>query len=131
MKTIHQYYQSPRNISLERSAGYSEYQEYDPVEVQDIDFNVSIKESAESPVSRMMLNDLIKEMWAAGQITAEQMLTYSYYPGAEGLLQSMRSAREQAEQGGELQGIPPEQIQQTTAGADAATVSQIQQILKL
>lgn len=129
MKTIHQYYQSPRNISLERSAGYSEYQEYEPVEVQDIDFNVSIKESAESPVSRMMLNDLIKEMWAAGQITAEQMLTYSYYPGGEGLLQSMRSAREQAEQEGKLQGIPPEQMQQVTDRADAATVSQIQQVL--
>lgn len=130
MKTIHQYYQSPRNISLEHSSGYSEYQEYEPIEVQDIDFNVSIKESAESPVSRMMLNDLIKEMWMAGQISAEQMLTYSYYPGAEGLLQSMRSAQEQAEQGGNLQRLDPNQIQQATAGANADTVAQIQQALK-
>lgn len=130
MKTIHQYYQSPRNISLNHSSGYAEYSEYDPVQVKDIDFNVSIKESAESPVYRMVLNDLIKEMWASGQITAEQMLTYSYLPGAEALLQSMRFAREQAEQGGQIQGIPSEQINQVTAGADAATVSQIQQILR-
>lgn len=129
MKTIHQYYTSPRNISVEHSSGYSQYGTYEPSEVRDIDFKVSIKESAESPVARMMLNDLVMELWKAGQINAEQLLSYSYYPGSEGLLQALRSAREAAEQGEGLQQIPQDQIQGATANANPQTVQQIQRAL--
>lgn len=130
MKTMHQYYTSPRNISLEHSAGYAEYEEYDPKEVQDIDFKVSIKESAESPVSRMMNNELFKEMWAAGQLSAEQLLTFGYFPGSEGLLQSLQASREQMEQGGTPGQIPQGEIDGATAGADPAAVAQLQQALR-
>lgn len=126
MKTIHQYYTSPRNISLEHSAGYAEFQEYDPKLVQDIDFTVAIKESAESPVNRMMNNDLFKLMWQQGQLSAEQLLTYGYFPGTEGLLQALRSAGEQVEQNGQLQQIPQEQVQQATAGANPQILQQLQ-----
>lgn len=129
MKTIHQYYTSPRNISLEHSAGYAEYQEYDPKEVQDIDFKVSIKESAESPVNRMMNNELFKLMWEAGQLSAEQLLTYGYFPGTEGLLQSLKSAREQAEETGELQSIPQEQVDKVGESADPEALQMLQRAL--
>lgn len=129
METIHQYYTSGRNISLERSSGYAEYEEYMPEEVQDIRFSVSIKESAESPVARMMLNDLIKEMWAAGAITAEQMLANSYYPGSEALLQSMRANREAVENGEAPSQIPQEQMQQVAQQSDIAKVQMLQQAL--
>lgn len=129
MKTIHQYYVSPRNISLEHSSGYSQYDEYDPKEVQDIDFTVSIKESAESPVNRMMNNELFKLMWQQGQLSAEQLLTFGYFPGTEGLLQSLRAANEQAQENGQLQQIPQEQVQQATAGADPNVIQQVQQAL--
>ena len=122
MKTIHQYYQSPRNISMERSAGYANYAEYDPKEVQDIDFKVSIKESAESPVARMMLNDLVKEIWTAGQITAEQMLSLSYYPGSDQLLQALRANSAAAQNGGGVQGIPEALMAGAAAQADQQAV---------
>lgn len=122
MKTIHQYYQSPRNISMERSAGYANYAEYDPKEVQDIDFKVSIKESAESPVARMMLNDLVKEIWQAGQITAEQMLSLSYYPGSDQLLQALRANSAAAQNGGGVQGIPEALMAGATAQANQQAV---------
>lgn len=128
MKTIHQYYQSPRNISQEKSSGYNEYAEYDPKEVQDIDFKVSIKESAESPVARMMINDLLKELWAAGQINAEQLLSFSYYPGAEEILQSLRSSKESTESG-EMQGIPQEVMQKATSQANPNIVQSVQKAL--
>lgn len=129
MKVIHQYYQSPRNISMERSSGYATYSEYDPKAVQDIDFKVSIKESAESPVSRMMMNDLVKELWTAGAITAEQMLSLSYYPGSDQILQSLKSAKESMEQGASLQGIPPEQMAAVSGQADQQAVDQTRQAL--
>lgn len=129
MKTIHQYYQSPRNISMERSSGYATYSEYDPKEVQDIDFKVSIKESAESPVARMMLNDMVKELWMAGAISAEQMLSLSYYPGSEQILQSIQSNKQAVEQGNEVQGIPMEQMSAINGQVDQNAVDKTRQAL--
>lgn len=128
MKTIHQYYQSPRDISLKHSSGYAQYSEYDPKEVQDIDFSVAIKESVESPVSRMMVNDLLKELWAAGAINAEQMLQHSYYPGSDDILQELRSQREAVSQGGELQQVAVQPGQQPQ-GADPDAVRRLQMAL--
>lgn len=98
MKVIHQYYTEGRAISSVRSNGYLEYSMYEPQEVEDIEFDVSIRESAESPVARMMINDIVMSMWQAGAINAEQLLEYSYLPGSTQILQSLRMAREQQEQ---------------------------------
>lgn len=127
VKTIHQYYQSPRNISMSNSSGYAQYGEYDPKEVQDIDFSVAIKESTESPVSRMMINDLLKELWTAGVISAEQMLKHSYYPGSDDILQEIRSQREALEQGTGLHQV----VQHLPQGQsiDANAVRQLQMAL--
>lgn len=127
MKTIHQYYQSPRNISMSNSSGYSQYGEYDPKEVQDIDFSVAIKESTESPVSRMMINDLLKELWTAGAISAEQMLQHSYYPGSDDILQEIRSQREAVSQGADLQQVGKQVPQDRNI--DAETVRKLQEVL--
>lgn len=97
MKTIHQYYTEPRNISVTRSGGYSELAEYDPKAVEDIQFSIAVKETGDSPVNRMMINDVVKEMWAAGVLSAEQMLEHSYYPGTEELLQALKAGRESGE----------------------------------
>jgi hypothetical protein len=81
---------------------------YEPNEVRDIDFMISVKEGADTPVSRMLLNDLAMQMWQAGQITAEQMLSASYYPGKEELLQAVKTANEQAQQQVQNQQVQPQ-----------------------
>jgi hypothetical protein len=132
MKVIHQYYTEKRNLSTQHSNGYADYAVYEPVEVQDIDFDVAIKESAESPVSRMMINDLVQQMWMSGALNAEQMLQFSYVPGAAQLLQSLRAAREAAAQ----QGIQDPSLSQTgvamqqTAGQTPAMQDMNQQLSK-
>jgi hypothetical protein len=120
MKTIHQYYTERRNISVGRSGGYAELAEYDPKEVEDIQFFIAVKETAESPVNRMMVNDLVKEMWMNGVISAEQMLEHSYYAGTEDLLQALKASREGAEV----------QQQPNVQGANVNTVQQIQSALR-
>jgi hypothetical protein len=97
LKNIQQFYTEKRNISTARSTGMGEYSMYEPNEVRDIDFMISVKEGSDTPVSRMLLNDLAMQLWQAGQITAEQMLSSSYYPGKEELLQAVKSANEQAQ----------------------------------
>ncbi len=98
MKTIHQFYTEGRSISSVKTNGYMQYSTYDPKLVEDIEFDVSIRESAESPVARMMINDITMSLWQAGAINAEQLLEYSYLPGSTQILQSLRSAREQQQQ---------------------------------
>lgn len=120
MKTIHQYYTEPRNISIARSSGYAEFAEYDPKMVEDIQFSIAVKETAESPVNRMLVNDLLKEMWGAGVLSAEQMLTYSYYPGTEEVLQALKANKEGADMA----------QQPNIQGANANTVNQIQNALR-
>lgn len=120
MKTIHQYYTEPRNVSVARSGGYAELAEYDPKAVEDIQFFVAVKETGDSPVNRMMINDVVKEMWLNGVLSAEQMLEHSYYPGTEELLQALKASRES----GEIAQQPNVQ------GANMGTVQSIQNALR-
>ena len=130
MKVIHQYYQEPHNISVMHSNGYAAYGMYDPKAVADIDFAVSIKQEAETPVSRMLVNDLVKEMWQAGVISAKQMLRYGYFQGTDQIVQDLEAAEEQAAQGGMIQGVSPEAAQQVTQQADPSVVSAVQSALQ-
>ena len=120
MKVIHQFYQQPRPVSNSGVSGYKEYSMYDPAAVEDIDFDISIKESAESPVSRMMINDVIQQMWQTGAINALQMLELSYLPGGQNVIQKLRAAVEQQQQQAAT-------MQQQAGQAQSAQLPQINQ----
>lgn len=92
MKMIHQYYSQPKNISIKRSNGYSEYAMYDPIAVQDIDFEVNIEMSPKNPVARMAINDLVTQMWQAGAIDAQAMLDAAYIPGSSEFKKQLAAA---------------------------------------
>lgn len=85
MKVIHQYYQKPRWVAPAREQDYGRYLAYEPRLVADIDFKVSIQDAGDSPVARMMTNDLVMQMWQQQAITTEQMLQNLYLPGISGL----------------------------------------------
>lgn len=81
MKVIHQYYQKPRWVASAREQEYGRYLTYEPQQVADIDFKVSIQDSGDSPVARMMTNDLVMQMWQKDAISTEQLLQNLYLPG--------------------------------------------------
>ena len=85
MKVIHQYYQKPRWVAPAREQDYGHYLTYEPRLVEDIDFKVSIQDAGDSPVARMMTNDLVMQMWQQQAITTDQMLQNLYLPGISGL----------------------------------------------
>ena len=97
MKMIHQYYSEPRNISISRSGGYSEYAMYDPKAVQDIDFDVRVTMSPESPTFRMAMSDLLSQMWQAGAVDAATMLEMSGIPGSMPIVKKLREAQQAME----------------------------------
>ena len=126
MKTIHQYYQEPRNISVEQSSGYVMFQTYDPKAVRDIDFDVKISEAAETPVSRMFTNKQLEEWAAAGWIDLHDVLTYGYYPNLEELKQRIAASKEMVEQANGGVPVQGDQVQ----GVNQETAALLQNILR-
>ncbi len=90
METIHQYYNEPRPIGVQHPNGYYEYSEYQPAAVRDIKYRVAVRETEDAAVARLLVNDVIAEMWAAGQLTAQQRLKLSYIPGTQPIQKALQ-----------------------------------------
>lgn len=127
VKNIQQYYETPRvfNIAGKNSA----IVEYDPRKIRDVEFDLSIVESTSTPAYRAIVNDMLMELWKAQAISVEQLLEHGDFPFADGLLQSIKSQREQLEQGQMPEGISPELAQQAQQGANMQAAQQAQRML--
>lgn len=127
VKNIQQYYDTPRvfNIAGKNSA----IVEYDPRKIRDVEFDLSIVESTSTPAYRAIVNDMLMELWKAQAISVEQLLEHGDFPFADGLLQSIKSQREQLEQGQIPEGISPELAQQAQQGANMQAAQQAQRML--
>ena len=73
-------------------------------DVGNIEFDVIIKESAETPVYRAIANDYLMQFFSAGAITLEELLQNADLPFADKILQGRqaRQAEMQAAQNGEM-----------------------------
>lgn len=121
VKNIQQFYDSKRVFNI---AGKSSSQvEYDPEKISDVEFDLSIMESTQTPAYRQMANDFLMEIWKANQITLEQLLENGDFPFADTLLQSIQAQKQQMEAGQRAQGLSPELQQQVQQGADMNAVN--------
>ena len=80
-------------------------------DVADIEFDLSIKESTETPMYRMISNDYLMQFFAAGAISIEDLLEFGTFPFADKMLQNIqaRKAEMQAAQQGQTPGEAPVQ----------------------
>jgi DNA polymerase-3 subunit alpha (Gram-positive type) len=80
-------------------------------EVADIEFDLSIKESTETPIYRMVSNDYLMEFFRVGAISIEDLLEFGTFPFADKMLQNIqaRKAEMQAAQQGQTPGSAPVQ----------------------
>ena len=127
VKNMQQFYDSPRVFNI--AGKNSTIVEYDPKKIRDIEFDLSIVESTSTPVHRAISNDILLKLFEMKAISVEQLLENGEFPFADNLLQSIKSQREQLEQGQMPDGISPELIQQAQQGANMAAVAQAQQML--
>lgn len=127
VKNIQQYYDTPRvfNIAGKNSA----IVEYDPRKIRDVEFDLSIVESTSTPAYRAIANDMLMQLWQAQAISVEQLLEHGDFPFGDELLQSIKSQREELEQGKVPDGMSPELAQQASQGANMQAVAQAQQML--
>ena len=128
VKNIQQYYDTPRVFNI--AGKNSTIVEYDPKKIRDVEFDLSIVESTATPAYRAMTNDMLMQLWQNKAISVEQLLEHGEFPFADELLQSIKSQREQLQQGQVPDGISPELAQQVQQGANMDAVNQAQQMLQ-
>ena len=128
VKTIQQYYEDGRFISTNSNS--SDITQFDAVNARDVEYIISIRESAASPVYRMMTNDWLKELWAGsnGLITVQDLLRYGDFPFADKLLQDIEERQKQVSQGNVPDEILTEKLQQQI-GANQNNVQAAQELL--
>lgn len=128
VKTMQQYYEDGRFISTNTNS--SDITQFDAVNARDVEYIISIRESAASPVYRMMTNDWLKELWAGsnGLITVQDLLRYGDFPFADKLLQDIEERQNQVNQGNVPDEILSENLQQQI-GANQNNVQAAQNLL--
>lgn len=99
VKIMQQYYDHGRYIAVNTNS--SDIMQFDAIKSQDVEYFISIRESAASPVYRMMINDWLKELWMGsnGIITVQDLLRYGDFPFADKLLQDIEERQNQVKNG--------------------------------
>lgn len=128
VKNMQQFYDSKRVFNI---AGKSGAQiEYDPKKIRDVEFDLSITESTSTPAYRHLANDMLMQLYQSQAISVEQLLEHGDFPFADELLQSIKSQKEQLEQGKVPDGLSPELMAQAQKGANMQAVNKLNNAMR-
>ena len=128
VKNMQQFYDSKRVFNI---AGKSGAQiEYDPKKIRDVEFDLSITESTSTPAYRYLANDMLMQLYQSQAISVEQLLEHGDFPFADELLQSIKSQKEQLEQGKVPDGLSPELMAQAQQGANMQAVNKLNNAMR-
>ena len=128
VKNMQQFYDSKRVFNI---AGKSGAQiEYDPKKIRDVEFDLSITESTSTPAYRHLANDMLMQLYQSQAISVEQLLEHGDFPFADELLQSIKSQKEQLEQGKVPDGLSPELMAQAQQGANMQAVNKLNKAIR-
>lgn len=127
-----QYYDQARYINI-AGKDYSEEAKYfDPAKVRNVEFDLRISESNDTPAYRQVANDILLQLFQGQQITLRQMLACGAFPFADKLTQMLdRAEEEQAKMAAQGQGaaamqLPPEMMQEVQAQSNPLMTQMLQ-----
>jgi len=123
VKNIQQYYDAKRVVNIVGKDGKSK--DADAKRVLDMECDISITESTSTNTYREYANEFLLRIWEAGQISLEQLLENGKFPFGDKLLQSIRSQKEQLQNGEVPQGLSPELQQQVQQGTNMEAANQL------
>lgn len=123
VKNMQQFYDTKRVFNIAGKSGASIV--YDPKKIRNVEFDLSITESTTTPAYRMLANDFLIELYKSQAISVEQLLEFGSFPFAKDLLQSIKSQKEQMEQGQMPESISPQLMLQAQQGANMNAVNRL------
>lgn len=101
VQNIQQYYDDTRVLSIAGSSAGTIV--YDPRKIKDVEFDISIGESTETPAYRQLAQDFYNQLLQNKLIDLETALEFGNFPNGDALLASIRAKRERAEQAAQQQ----------------------------
>ena len=96
LKTIQQFYDTPRMIAIAGKSYTETAQLYDPELVKDIDFDLTIGQANDSPVYRTIIDETLNQFVMKGLIDLEMFLENTTLPFSNQMLESLKRRKEQA-----------------------------------
>lgn len=91
LKSIQQFYNEKRWLLINGAGFNNDPVEYDPEAVRDVECNLVIAQSADSPIYRGVIDAELKEFLMAGLINFETYLQHTSLPFAETLLEALKN----------------------------------------
>ena len=110
MKTIQQYYNEERHIEIAGKDYSEEAKFYSPDKVQNADLDLTIAEGYNTPAYQMLANDFLMELFRANALDVKTVLENCSFPYARKILEAVKRNEQQLAQGGMMQGISPEML---------------------
>lgn len=127
VKVLQQYYTQKRAF---RISGKNASVLYDPSKLGDVDFDLNIVESTQTPVVRMLANDWLMQLFQAGAVGVKELLEVGDFPFSDRLLEVIKNNEEAAAKGQQMQPIPEDIKQQIMANTDDENVERIKQAMQ-
>lgn len=122
LKVIQQFYDDKRHIHISGNTFDNQEMMYDPLRVRDLEAEVVITESKDTPVYRQVIDDILFKLLEMQAINVEMFLENSSLPFADKLLEQIKALRQNAmQQGGIAPGGPvsPDMAQAAQNGQQA------------
>ena len=110
LKVLRQFYKEKRYLAMAGSDYNEEAREYDPDKVRNLDFDVKVAESQDTPIFRNMMDDMLFRLLEGNMIDVKMFLENSNFPFAEKLLETIKQREEQM--AGGQQNMSPEMMKQ-------------------
>jgi hypothetical protein len=127
VKNIQQFYTTRRQLSI---SGKRSKINYDPTMMGNVDFDLSINESAETPIARMANRDILMQLWSAGAIDVKKLLEFGDFDFTAPLLESIKADEQRVANGEIPQGVPAELREQITNAANGEGVNAARNYLR-
>ncbi|RKZ05834.1 hypothetical protein DRQ25_15265 [Candidatus Fermentibacteria bacterium] len=128
LKVIRQYYQEKRYLSVAGTHYSDDASEYDPDRVRDLDVDVTLAQSIDTPVFRQLTDDLLMGLLDKQLIDLPMYLENSSMPFADKLLEQIKSRQEGGGQlSADMLGSNPEQALAALPPQNRAVIEQLLQ----
>lgn len=123
LQVMRQYYNEPRYVAIAgRQYGSENAIRYEPDQVKNIEFDVTMAQSVDTPVYRQIIDDILMKLLDNRHIDITTFLKNSSLPFADSILQSLQSNQGQ---------VSPEMLAQAQSGLDPKAKNVIDQLFSM
>ena len=135
LKLIKQFYKEERYMAIAGNAYSEEAKLFDPVKVENMQFDIMISQAKDTPAYKALVEDTLKGLLTSQMIDLDMYLENSSLPFADRLRESLKKRTEaQADMQGTMPGMPaiPGDIQsQIQSGADPKAMAMLNQMAQV